>query len=466
MGTIDIYKDWRKPEKHNDAFGPEASTWAKLSINLNGHCVTTNRPFDWRSDQDEDAVIGGMSGLAEWLVDNWKYILWETYCPFPKPADSAGIQGHTRVPGLRDILQRWQQFELDTSPGEMAAWQHRHTFGHASSDIALPSIVFMPESRSIGIAVDQPPTRYKPTILFSEKILPEGQGQPVWISRDDFEETFSGFIKSTIVRAGQAADEKPWAEWLEKRFSDAQQEAVNSRVRLNLMFGEFIEQRWNDIDAELGELSPAFNGVLQDSRRIEKQDVLDVLKKELTEAAKNGKGKGEWTNVGRDESNHLLPPYEQGYLLAERVRSFLGKPDAPFPELGEVLKCLDVAIMPNNTPTLFRSTVVTAQSLGATILYAAEHPVYRTVAASRFAIAASLGRLLAEGGNENEHSFGAAHGSHSRWLESQRANAFAAEFLLPAKALERTTDPATLSEEYGISRIAAEWQVSNRRPGA
>ena len=79
--------------------------------------------------------------------------------------------------------------------------------------------------------------------------------------------------------------------------------------------------------------------------------------------------------------------------------------------------------------------------------------------AYNFAIAASLGRLVSEA---NGAAFGAAHGSQSRWSETQRANAFAAEFLLPTVVLQRSDDLAGLCERYGISRSAAEWHRANR----
>ena len=82
------------------------------------------------------------------------------------------------------------------------------------------------------------------------------------------------------------------------------------------------------------------------------------------------------------------------------------------------------------------------------------------ISRARFAAAAALGRLLAE---VNGASFGAAHGEQSRIVQTQRANAFAAEFLLPASALRRGEDLASLCVEYGISLSAGEWQRTNRQ---
>jgi Zn-dependent peptidase ImmA (M78 family) len=75
-------------------------------------------------------------------------------------------------------------------------------------------------------------------------------------------------------------------------------------------------------------------------------------------------------------------------------------------------------------------------------------------------MAAALGRLLAEG--RPGQPLGAAHGEQSRWIQTQRANAFAAEFLLPTPALSRPGDLEAKCDQYGISRTAARWHMRNR----
>ncbi len=464
MGLFSIRIDWCDPESTDDAFGPEAATWAELRILVGGKNITRSLPADFKEDDARGPVVGGMSGLAEWVVDNWKYILWETYCPFPKPAHSVGIEGQVRVPGLRDVLQSWQRFELDASNEEMAVWQHRHTFGHGDSDIALPSIVLMPETRHVGVAIDHPPTQYNPTVFFAAGIISDGPGQPTWVAREDLTEALADFVERTIRRAAESPDHERWANWLEARFRAEKQQAADSRTRRKLMLGDFVEEKLHQGNGALADLGAAFEGVLLDSRRVETEETWSTLEQSLKNAleGRDGDGRGDWRKFQRRDINRLLAPYEQGYRLAETTRSLLQEPVEPFSELGEPLRRLGVALAPTRGHALFRSAVVASRTGGASILHTEDHPGYSSVAATRFAIAAALGRLLAEGVDGDRASFGAAHGAHSRWVESQRANAFAAEFLLPQGALQRCSDPAELSERHGISRSAAAWHAHNR----
>jgi hypothetical protein len=159
----------------------------------------------------------------------------------------------------------------------------------------------------------------------------------------------------------------------------------------------------------------------------------------------------------------VLPPYERGYRLAIRARAALGRPHQPLFELGEVLHSFGVRLAPFEGSELFRSACSVGAGGSATVFYAEAHSTYGGVHPTRFAIAAALGRLLGAGAGRGP--FGAAHGSQSAYRETQEANAFAAELLLPYAALvQQSLDVDALSDKYGISRVAAERHLSNRLP--
>ena len=73
---------------------------------------------------------------------------------------------------LRQVLQNWdgiQQQDSSEIPG-FADWQHRHLLGAPScSDLAIPSIVIVPEDRHVILAVDRLPLSLAP---FSAQFVP------------------------------------------------------------------------------------------------------------------------------------------------------------------------------------------------------------------------------------------------------------------------------------------------------
>jgi hypothetical protein len=77
----------------------------------------------------------------------------------------------------------------------------------------------------------------------------------------------------------------------------------------------------------------------------------------------------------------------------------------------------------------------------------------------RVALAEALGRFLFEARGRD---WGAANSEQSRWQETRRAGAFAAELLAPAEAVRGyPDDPERLAEDYGISLGSARWRIKN-----
>jgi hypothetical protein len=84
--------------------------------------------------------------------------------------------------------------------------------------------------------------------------------------------------------------------------------------------------------------------------------------------------------------------------------------------------------------------------------------------ASRFAAASAFGRLLWQARIPGQDLLCGAQGDHAMLSQSRRANAFAAEFLLPATAIEGGLSEQvvySLAEQYGISSTAARWHARN-----
>jgi hypothetical protein len=389
-----------------------------------------------------------MSGLAEWLVENWTYLLWEIRTPFPKPAASLGAQD---VPGLADADGGWAQHALeDEGRVSLAVWQHRHSLGHAASDIALPSITFLPEENQVGLFVRPAPLRLDPSVQFA------GEARTSWIAKDDFQCALREFVLETVRRAECDESGKTWAGWLASRYQQKEEEAKSEEVRVGLMFGSFVAEQWRSLAGELAPASMAvLRGLLLDSALVQSEEPFRELLGEATRS--DTKTATSWQSVGFDRADGMLPPFEQGYRLAKRARRALSNEDGPVVDLTNALAVFDLTVREFAYP-LFRSAVVTSPQGAATMLVARDPD--RGVAPTRFAMAAALGRLLAEG--RPGQPLGAAHGEQSRWIQTQRANAFAAEFLLPTPALSRPGDLEAKCDQYGISRTAARWHMRNR----
>src|SRR5437667_2154892 len=145
MPSFSLTYEWLPEPEDGQAFGPDRVTWASLRAEVDGLNVTAHHDAESVEYlKVRDAVNGGLAGIADWLVENWLYVFWEVHTPFPKIASTDGAAG--RVPSLRDALEGYPSHTgSGASPAPLARWQHRHSLGHAASDLALPSIVFLPE---------------------------------------------------------------------------------------------------------------------------------------------------------------------------------------------------------------------------------------------------------------------------------------------------------------------------------
>jgi hypothetical protein len=272
--------------------------------------------------------------------------------------------------------------------------------------------------------------------------------------------SLTSFVSRTIHKAQKDESSRAWAGWLLARWTKAQRDAADPTVRRQLMLGQLVASRWTELEHVLGDGIRSLEGVLFDTKPIGEDNLLESLSKEVSVASADGGPSAPWRSVSSPKSDASLPAHEQGYRLANEARRFLGIPEEPLADdMSRMLEAFGVDARPFRASGLFWSAVVAGGEGQASVLYAEGDARFGGHAPRRFALAAALGRLLAEG---SRPPFGAAHGAHSRVMPTQRANAFAAEFLLPRSALMRGGDIETLCDDYGISRSAAQWHRKNR----
>jgi hypothetical protein len=452
------------------AFGPEGDTWARFALDIDNECITCNEPsegFESAQYPQSEFVEGALSGIAEWVVENWEFVTWEARTPFPR-AEPLSIEGaRPAIPGLREAAQGWLDFALnDTEATLLAGWQHRHTLGHGTTPIALPSIVFVPELRHVLIAIDGPPPGFGSSVRF--RWLTHTWPALFATAKEDLKEVLASVVDAVLARAAATDRSRAWAEWLGKKWLAVQQVERDPGVRRRHLLGAWLAERWEEIERAQPETASSVYGVAVDSAPIDNEETLHLLL-EQAETARSERSVGRWQQLIRAGVDTARPLHEQGYLLARRVRKLLGRETEPFVDLRAVLAELDIRTTDPLPIDGFRTAVVGQRRGSARIMQSSHDPRMESVAGCRFALSAALGRLVSSAGVNGAAAFGAAHGDSSRIWETRRANAFAAEFILPADALRKRFPSRTLnsvvnsdlSEEYGISRQAAAWHAWN-----
>jgi hypothetical protein len=320
--------------------------------------------------------------------------------------------------------------------------------------VALPSVVLLPEEREVGIIVDHIAPQLEPNVRFSSPPSAKWPGEPAWCAKDDLAAELDTFVNQVIQRSSRLAEGKHWADWIRAEFMAKRRQACDENDRRHVVLGDFVATRWDELSRQLNGEMGALQGVLGDSELVLDAHTLDALTQAVRDLRSSARANAGWTEVPVDKVNRHWRSYDRGYALAGLTREFLGYTDEPL-EMQFIVDKLHAA-MEEIPVDVFRSAVVQREA-SATLLWSKK--VHRDgLAAVRFSQAAALGRLLSRRGP----CFGAAHGTQSRWKETQQANAFAAELLLPKPALEKQELIQTLCEQYGISRSAAEWHRRNR----
>lgn len=451
MARLRLEVAWSEaPEE--EAFGPELPTWGNLTITVDGRPLTRNlpvRPFSSGALPEADHVSGPMSGIAEWFVDHLAEILWEFPVPFPK------LDEHDRsgVPGTGQATRFWRDLrdaddEVDVV--DLARWQRRHTVGIAASQLAVPSLVLVPEPNRIGLFVDSLVDSVDPSV----RVL-MGSEREFWLDRADLRAEVSQFVDGVIARAEATSDGSAWAKWLSARWIQAKERETDPEVKRVLEFGRVAAGLWQRRLRD-NAVRPAVEGLLFDVRAPQSDDDVECLLSAVSASSPRPRESTWRTLRNGSETIGGSRPAHQGYRMARKVRKYLGLGDGPIERTDIVLNNLDVNDGAVESRHLFRSVAV-VRDQHAWIGVASENNGH---AFTRVARAAALGRLLFDSSGP---TWGAAVGTHSRWVETRRANAFAAELLAPASAVRERYmhDPEGLAADYGISASAARWRIHN-----
>jgi hypothetical protein len=471
MGALRLVVDF--DDSVSERTLPEDVTVAEFGIYVDEDCLTLNRPRGSRllSPLASEIVYGPVSGLADWLIENWSAILWETPTPFPKSRVGDDASDRPPVPGVIEALANWDGYTQDSSEMPVFAdWQHRHLLGHACSDLAIPSIVIIPEDRYVVLSVDRLPLRLSPSVQFVTPRSPEKSLGLFVVRKADFEAEAKQFIERTIERARCAPEFTHWANWLSERWELAQADEMDARNRLRWMLGEMSAKRVEELRKDQPRIATGLSQVLLDCPVVTSLDDLVPVENMLTDLVGiglqpvPGGGNPRWQGLNTARVSTNQPDFLQGYQLARLVREKMGLGHDPIQSFPHLLQELDISCDKSVKSSLFRVAVCAAPGKRAHFVQSTTEVRMRYQFSSRFAIASALGRLLWQARVPGQELICGAQGSHARLSQSRRANAFAAEFLLPSSAIDSaiTSDELyELMETFGISSSAARWHVSN-----
>jgi hypothetical protein len=492
-------------DSNGDVCLPEDITCAEFSIFVGDDCLTRNRPRERsRLSQPSESVFGPVAGLADWFIENWMAILWETHTPFKKGGSFETTSDKAALPGLREAAKYWygySQDEEDDSIEEtnvygrahtgnpqdpwgfqakreadltlLADWQHRHLLGHASSDLAIPSIVILPEGRNVVLSVDRVPNDLGSSVDFLGPNKKPRTPTFCVLGKTAFKGAASIFVDRVIERAVSTQKHTEWASWLRERWHNAQLEESDPKRRLESMLGKVAASRVEELSSNRPMLAQGLEWVLRDCPIVKQQSelvnveaiVADFVEK--PDHSMSSKDVPGWEQFGQAMIRPDEPDFDQGYKLARVVRRQLTLGDRPIEHLKNVLGRLDVNLEDSLETSLFRAAVCATRQKPAHIVPCTPKNDSRMESrpAYRFAVISALGRLLWESRSAGGKPICAAQGDHAMISQSRRANAFAAEFLLPTEAIrglsEDHPDLVETAERYGISFSAARWHAHN-----
>lgn len=420
-----------------------ARTWCRLVIEAGGRLIT--QAIDSRSHSLRDGVYGSAFPLCRWIVENWWFLLNESY-RFPT---------------------RYSSRELARAPRDRV-WAQRHSLLTAREGGALPDLILHRDDErkvvarwaSDGGGSDHPFLRFTGDgeehleMADAERGLTEAV-EAVLDRLEGFEEPEVGaFREDWTAITGATEQERNLCEW-------------SARLGIDPFDPE-------DLTDELAEALPGLvagleaplrNDLLDAERPQTLQGDAEWLRRAESLAADAGRAcnpEAAWPDADAETAHDL------GYRCAATLRRHLSPADGhePIRDIDEVLVRLGWAQSPSRTmepePESPLEAALSRSGDGAPVAIVGD----TGPDGNRFRLARSIFfRHFSHGRDANRRLVTEAH------TRGQRASrAFAAEFLAPAEGLSRDLGARTspheveeLARHYQISPLVVSHQIQNHR---
>lgn len=455
------------PETLAFAFDTAASQAGCLWVN--GHSLTAHAT----AGVIETAVDAPWGMLAAWFMAQWPRFFYAQRWPRPNRAPNAlRFARHLE-------FQRTRPAGSDADPdldNIAHAFDEAHLLGGAQWPNHLPRVYLNRENDEIVFAWTTPREPRRDMRFLAA----EGEGR---VGVRPFIAAIEAFLEyAKTIPGGPAPDEvTAWRSTLNSREGaiEALQHQAAMTVdetdalltRSGLTFETFFGVGPDDLDAG-GSISAYASPValmlrsttpaLDAASRLAIQDF-------VTTQAPNPRGTRALTTLReRLKPDPRLPDYAQGYAMAVAVRHWLGKPDTPL-DIERLLTGM-LSIPVHALPLLDPDTdggCLWGESAGPAIFINPQARMSSTPWGRRMTLAHEFCHLLLD--RPQQGTLGHASGIWSVPRLERRANAFAAELLLPQAALVGLRDSgagyAEAMERYGVGLKTATWQVTNRLDG-
>ena len=411
--------DWLNAEGVN---GPElAATWASLRIRAGDSVIT--KVFDQRARTSRENVYVPLYPLAEWLVSNWWFLTREFHSP-AKENDATFFSRHALIANVE---------------------------GYAFPDLEVVSSGL--RTLLTWRTTPNPWAR----VEFLEK-------DSIWLSNSEFQDACAGFIDQVIRRLVsfgiedtflqeewgiiQCADEEEtkFCEtaaglgWDPYALNDEERDRViwiSDRLG-NLIYEAVPALNANALDSELTAIDQAFEQAKNNTLHLQKLEAL--------------------CGESRGYAGRGIPPWQEGYELAQQLREDLGLDSQPLPSMTEVVDVLggDTSSIEKVTQPMeaFKKAPMID---GVIIMNQDDAPAFAFrplphEESNRFHFCRAMCELVTASGSRSLIT-------KARSERQQRNRAFAAEFLAPSSGLREIVSTKVVDSDH-IDEIATFFAVS------
>lgn len=407
--------------------------------------------------------------IARWMIDHWASFFETSRWPIASRASNA-----LRL--WRDLEVRVHRASDEQTRTDLTAiaarFRDRHRLGGRDWPAHLPSVFLSREADDIVVAWTGPEDGQR------RFLAGEGEGR---VSIVEWAKAAEQIVAWATGRPGgpTAQEAERWRRRLTDRdgartairheagLPEATVEALLARTQLD--FESFFAVAPDALDQ--GGLVSAFASPVALAFRSTgpglDEDSLLALRALIAEEPVNARAQRNLAAVRErlDSPPGALPDFEQGYAMATTVRRWLGKPDHPLDIEALLTRTLSVPVRDIALPDAdVEGGCVCGDATGPMVFVNTEARMGRTAWGRRMTLAHELCHLLLD--RPPERTLGHVSGAWSIARLERRANAFAAELLLPQGALmaarDRGADYAEIMDTYGVGVTTATWQARNR----
>ena len=418
-----------------------ARTWCRLVIEAGGRLVTD--VLDDRSRSLRGGIYGSAFPLAQWIVENWWFLLNESY-RFPAAY------------GSRDLAR---------TPGDRA-WIQRHSMLAARQGGALPDLtIYRDEGSVVARWMPDSEDSMHPFLRFT------GSGE-VQMGPDQTKRGLAELVDLVIGRLEGLQDPEVGnlcAEWTGIQESmDQNREICEWSARLGLDPHDPDDLTDDGAETIMSLVSPLEDSVRNDLLDAEQLRSLRADLEWLNQAQSLAAGAGRSLNpVPTLSKAEGRTAHELGYTCATALRHHLGGPERrePIGDIDDTLHRLGWAQSPSRTleahPEGPLKVALEQSEDGASVAVAPEGDA----PGGRFGLSRSIFLRHFSGSGGSRRLVTEAH----TW-EQRASRAFAAEFLAPAAGLSRHIGERVsngeidhLAEHYEVSPSVIVHQIQNHR---